>query len=1008
MYLKQREFLTNLASALQQFVQQILFPQQSWTRFTQPIQYDEYEFQLCYLTLKPNTQQNISEGYGTSIISAERASVVNLPRLNRQEASLLQYFGIERALTLHPSQDSKIQSILRPTEKIKRPHEQQIKQLKTLFMMAMKRAGLPDSIPILVFSSSPYGETQTSVAGFCAGHHFAGIVNGGNVKTSVGIGNIQQLISSDQKIYVQNYQEVYESLGQIKDQKSNENTGIICVPLISRYYEATSRDLYAKNMSDIETRVAGDDESMTSNFDQGTGTLIQLLQHIKQKRYKVKTNQLQYLDDDDQSNIYLNSAQHIEKQSMNQYVTHLLSRYIRTFPSLLYGPIAVSSAQITCDIPGCWLIFNHLPKIAKQRGTAVESIAFHCAANINIPERELTQIQKLLQLEYLQIQPEQLPPTSVANNFFNQKTIDVTQLFKIQQKYKQFNFLQPGYPSSTTLNTILFSCHFGTAAFSSFTDSCIDINEAMVWAFNAVHDLSQQTGGFSGKYDIFLQLAKYSKLEGRWGSPKELLTELTGYVLGDLQSFKLNQDIEELRINYLQDMMTYKSSGNLREKALYKILNYKKSRFCPYGCILCRLGDACSGLSHSDALQLCSDMFGQLKQFQAQQFGEIAVADTFDAWRNCLLYQKLVSMRQAIQAQASFKPYLPSTYDQVMVIYQAYNQQLSFKPFFESRVYLAIVYYMIQFQKQVKLTSSTFLEQFFQYILQQNVGRNEFIPFTYQISYNDKEYQIDFGKMNNLFYPYDNAFIIPFCVCIYQRLINDKFLKDIDELEIKITKIISDNLEKTIQNCHQFILQGINPKYILFLANTAKLINNYADAQLLEFLYTNKIESYFKSDSADQVIENLPELPLVISPQTEFDCLYKDNVISTQNGVNYIQAESMLMITRKRETYLSNILVCKQKLDITFEQAKSICTGMSLLSGEDREQMFKKLEQDLTPTAWELVLNSISPGYVNNLPHRFYAQFLGFKLEREVFYPNFQNLVACGVVETIPFRGFEQ
>ena len=47
----------------------------------------------------------------------------------------------------------------------------------------------------------------------------------------------------------------------------------------------------------------------------------------------------------------------------------------------------------------------------------------------------------------------------------------------------------PGLPVKSTLKQILFSVHFGTAAIHSFDEAEIDINEAMIWAFNAVHDM---------------------------------------------------------------------------------------------------------------------------------------------------------------------------------------------------------------------------------------------------------------------------------------------------------------------------------------------------------------------------------------------------------------------------------------------------------------------------------------------------------------------------------------
>ena len=52
----------------------------------------------------------------------------------------------------------------------------------------------------------------------------------------------------------------------------------------------------------------------------------------------------------------------------------------------------------------------------------------------------------------------------------------------------------PYMPVASNLNEILFSVHFGTAAIGSFEEQCIDINEAMVWAFNAVFDTNKYIG----------------------------------------------------------------------------------------------------------------------------------------------------------------------------------------------------------------------------------------------------------------------------------------------------------------------------------------------------------------------------------------------------------------------------------------------------------------------------------------------------------------------------------
>lgn len=244
------------------------------------------QFQLCFLTLRPNEQQMREGTYGTAVISPERASATNLPFLNRREASVLQYFGIERALTLHPSTERRAASVLQQDGGRRLPPEQWLKQLKTLFMMALKRAGLND-LPALVFTAPPYAPpdaSQVHVAGYCAGHHFSGVLSAGGIRTSVGHGSVLPLVDpshhdradyllpQDQKVL----QQVY------RDRPPEQTSGVVCVPLISRYYQYSSRELYSKN-ADFDA-AGTDTEASESGWDGQGNSLRQLAQIVKVKK----------------------------------------------------------------------------------------------------------------------------------------------------------------------------------------------------------------------------------------------------------------------------------------------------------------------------------------------------------------------------------------------------------------------------------------------------------------------------------------------------------------------------------------------------------------------------------------------------------------------------------------------------------------------------------------------------------------------------------------------------
>ena len=87
---------------------------------------------------------------------------------------------------------------------------------------------------------------------------------------------------------------------------------------------------------------------------------------------------------------------------------------------------------------------------------------------------------------------------------------------------------------------------------------------------------------------------------------------------------------------------------------------------------------------------------------------------------------------------------------------------------------------------------------------------------------------------------------------------------------------------------------------------------------------------------------------------------------------------------------LASANVVSQLLKLQLSTAWNICLAPTVLSGEEREQARSILQQlGLKSAVWELVLNSISPGKVNNLPHRFYGQFLGFDVLCDTFRPKF-------------------
>lgn len=159
---------------------------------------------------------------------------------------------------------------------------------------------------------------------------------------------------------------------------------------------------------------------------------------------------------------------------------------------MLYGPFRITQTTIKPDFPSCWAIFSHLPPIAKQRGTAVESIAFHQVCSVNVTEKQVVSYhynvysrfvnQKVKNLDQIKQEP--------VRQYLTQIFLDNQYLRTIQNRNSNiFVNCVPGLPVKSALKQMLFSVHFGTAAIHSFDEAEIDINEAMIWAFNAVHDM---------------------------------------------------------------------------------------------------------------------------------------------------------------------------------------------------------------------------------------------------------------------------------------------------------------------------------------------------------------------------------------------------------------------------------------------------------------------------------------------------------------------------------------
>ena len=85
----------------------------------------------------------------------------------------------------------------------------------------------------------------------------------GGIRTNVGYGSLLPMVDSTKSkaMYAVSLKQEVAQAESVRELRQSETRGLVTVPLISRYYEASSNELYGKNVQNLDLTVIGEEDS---------------------------------------------------------------------------------------------------------------------------------------------------------------------------------------------------------------------------------------------------------------------------------------------------------------------------------------------------------------------------------------------------------------------------------------------------------------------------------------------------------------------------------------------------------------------------------------------------------------------------------------------------------------------------------------------------------------------------------------------------------------------------
>ncbi|KAH0576615.1 hypothetical protein SS50377_22179 [Spironucleus salmonicida] len=933
-YQIQEQLINQLSQQLDDFLPSSQTPSSNWIYNQDPIQILEKSFYLSYLTLYPNENQSLLEISGKGIIDPEQSSPINLPRLIKSESSILGMFGIKKAFTLHPCIENQIVSLFDAEYTLLNNNMSQ--QLLQIFQIAARKSNLSLNFPFLVFTGS---SELVQVKGRVNDLVLTGCFNSDNISIKFGINKGNAFLGN-------------KMLAKMLNDRStgiNSKVGIKIVNFGKQ--DHIDNLILSQQNSDNELEKSISSVSNMSLFninkvsDNNTFSLINLITVLKQVKAYKKPQIFQLLNRDNKGN-YEYQELLDANTPLNKINSYFISLQLSHYLNIPLFRLSNKPNTQNQTIPQCWNVYNHLPANSKKRGAAVESIICHEFSEVIFDQNKVINTRDNLFLLFSDLYSSAIHDE--ANTSYNQlEDLYYRQLKDLMENIDELQLVVSEIPTSMSIIAIQNITHFGTAAIGSFEDQTLDLDEAMIWAFNFIVSAAVDPTLIYRHKIVIQQFEQLEEIDLE-EQPKLLLRDFVN------------------RTKFLINL-------NQFEQIEPDIINiYNIGRNCPLGCPLCRLGQILQRLDKKYVNGFVKYMLGEFQKANA------VCQQMFDVYVDSILYQKLWQLYQIKQdlQQQIFIPYIPKTIDQVQNTYQIYSKHKNnFIYLSRQSFFMQINYLMILHLKQYDLSNLDFFNHFFKSCQNQIKGE--------AINYDDhklnippqyQKYQISENLPTfTLLYPFSNDFVINYILT---------YLDDIIQYSESSTLIIND-LQQALQvdrkqnfmQNQEFFESQVNKKYVAIFCSQQALIWGYSRC----IRKLNQYQNIYKND-----------LKITDLPVSELNNYLKMGQLNLDLSLSMKSIKRILLL-------YENIHFVSKYYDLDYITAYSLLTSITPLDANVR-QIFKN-QFNFSFSSWELVLSCVSPE--QGKYYRFYSQYLSGYTDRNNFSLSFEQPIGFGVVDTL-------
>lgn len=431
---EQQLFMREVSVALMAAKDIIKCPKEEITPILPHIKLGGVAYVMCFIT-RQRTNNHLEELHKNSTGSSS-ARLENFPRMNSHTVSVLTHFGIPCAVLLYARMDiptENLPSVSPPAKELgdtRKPTEALLQLLELLVYTAASQVNMTQICPFVI--QIPICQQKQSVAispmsilkGWYKSTHMAGIMNGMNLSSSFGTGEMKSydsLQGSDENSCSHNTSSLSSAhaLTLLRDAKNamrylSKYSNIGPIPLLSCYYTEilanTSDSMYItpalpynacivrrmdplqrvlsfSDLKDFVSDALGRSKSQRHIAARNSPKVIlaSLTKSLRMNADEILWPLTDTLPTDVNKNIYVNNIyQDSSTKPIKSQLNVTLSRILPLdFPLTAHVPrmyLNSIATNISNNFGCVWKIFAGLPPEAFLRGKAIESVVLHCYA----------------------------------------------------------------------------------------------------------------------------------------------------------------------------------------------------------------------------------------------------------------------------------------------------------------------------------------------------------------------------------------------------------------------------------------------------------------------------------------------------------------------------------------------------------------------------------------------------------------------------------------------------